>query len=69
MLNRLQLSTQYRKIPGLVKAKLFRLGVNDQVRDTRDVNFVEYKETTREKVDAVDGPTNVKSATIIPMGQ
>ena len=43
MLNRMQLSTRYRMIPGLVSATIYRKGQDDNVATSQEVKFVEFK--------------------------
>ena len=43
MLNRAQVATRYRMIPGLVSATLYRKGADDEVASQQAVSFVEFK--------------------------
>lgn len=63
-MDRSHLATRYRLIPGLVSAVIYRLGIDDVVRDKREIGYVRYKDNGVTETATDMGPVRRESSTV-----
>jgi hypothetical protein len=63
-MDRSHLATRYRLIPNLVSAVIYRLGIDDAVRDKREVRYVRYKDNGVTETATDMGPVRRESSTV-----